>query len=82
MENTIKINYLHQTMDMDTGDMGKETHKELTAKITKNFIIIDWFGGKVKISKKVLLTNRHWDGYWVNSSSRISINEKDVELLK
>ena len=82
MKNTIKINYLHQTLDTDTGDMGEITTKEMTATITNKFLIIDWFGNKVRISKKELLTNRHWAGYWVTNSSRISIDEKDVELLK
>ena len=81
--NTIKIHYMHQVQDMDTGVECKATFQDLTAKVCKKFLVIDWFrGSKVKVSIKELVRNGHWKGYWVSNSSRISIDEDDVRILK
>lgn len=81
--NTIKIHYMHQVQDMDTGVEGKATFQDFTAKVCKKFLVIDWFrGSKVKVSIKELVRNGNWNGYWVSNSSRISIDEDDVSILK
>lgn len=83
INNTIKVHYMHQVQDMDTGDFGEATYKELTAKVGKKFLVIDWFrDSKVKVSIKELVKNNHWEGYWVSNSSRISLDEDDVRILK
>ena len=80
---TMKIHYMHQVQDMDTGVEGKATFQDLTAKVCKKFIVINWFrGSKVKVSIKELVRDGHWKGYWVSNSSMISIDEDDVIILK
>ena len=83
INNTIKIHHMHQVQDMDTGVEGKATFHELTAKVCKKFIVINWFrDSKLKVAIKELIRNGNWKGYWISNSSRISIDEDDVEILK
>lgn len=81
--NTIKIHYMHQVQDMDTGVEGKATFQDLTAKVCKKFLVIDWFSNrKLKVAIKDIVRGGKWKGYWVSNSSRISIDEDDVRILK
>ena len=81
--NTINIHYMHQVQDMDTGVEGKATFQDLTAKVCKKFLVINWFrGSKVKVSIKELVRNGNWKDYWVSNSSRISIDEDGLKILK
>jgi hypothetical protein len=74
---------MHQVQDMDTGVEGEATFHELTAKVCKKFLVIDWFrDSKIRVSIKDLVRNDNWKGYWISNSSRISIDEDDVRILK
>lgn len=83
INNTINVHHMHQVQDMDTGEFGEATFNELTAKVCKKFLVINWFrDSKLRVSIKDLVRGDNWNGYWVSNSSRISIDEDDVRILK